>query len=255
MRRSNRATITLFAVAVTVASCGTTSSGVIPSADIADTEPCRSHLVSAIDRTVSVRLLVGPDVEMDRARRVLADAAAYYEPYGLDIEVTRELTISHTPLGADLDAVERRLRFATGHAAEATLVETLLEPIRRHLQRHAIPPRRGIDVVVVAAITTERSLIRTLIGDVAGLGLAPDQTDTLPEGALPAMFTPTVFVGLDLMDDLPRWQQSVVSAHEIAHALGLRHDSRPWNLMAPGTAACVPHLSPAQADAIRSAVG
>jgi hypothetical protein len=204
------------------------------------------------DRSVRVRVLIGSGVHQDEATSVVEDIAAFYEPYGIGFRLERIGWVDQPSIvGETLATIEARLE-ASGvplgtPEADALVASIALEPIRTFLERNAVPPRARIDLVILGDVADDDSITRRLIGDIAGIGVAPG---ALPDGLLPPDFTPTVFLGMNTLATLNAPQRAVVVAHEVAHSFGLVHDQSSWNLMNPELTDCVPGLSVEQFDQV-----
>lgn len=236
--------------------CGTSpAEPVVASDSLTATRSCHDAAEQrSIDGEVWVRVLLGAGVLSDTVDEILGDIQAFYEPHRLRFGVTRTASIDDQAiLGGTLAEIETRLRASgtssTTDEGRRIILETALQPVSQFLHRHAVPPRRQLDLVILTRVADDTSVASTLLGDIAGLGLAPNGSP-LSGGALPRWFTPTVFVGAETLAGFDPEQAALVAAHEVAHALGLGHDSREWNLMNPDSTDCLPGLSPVQAATI-----
>jgi hypothetical protein len=250
--RSSRAALLAALALVSAACAGPTAQPVEPSATLDGVPRCdEAPVVDTVEAVVPVRLLVGDGVSSDDARAVVADAQAFFAPFGLGFELEGIAEVAErSVIGGSAVVVSSRLE-AAGVAADSPAgrelaMRTALEPMRSFLLRHAVPAKPRVDVVVLVGVQAVDSIGRGLIGEIAGIGLHPGAVPEPLRDSLPATFTPTVFVATG--------RSAALVAHELGHALGLTHGGVAGNLMHPGSVECLPSLDEAQLAVIAAAL-
>ncbi|TNF32059.1 MAG: matrixin family metalloprotease [Deltaproteobacteria bacterium] len=189
------------------------------------------------DRQVHVALYAGTDVPLEQARSAVAAAEAWWSRHGVTVALS---PATRVPFAAAL----------TGRDALATT-----PGFRRWLGRDAADAD-VIDVVVLPTVAAPGSAATRVLTHLDGLTLRPiDLADGDAQALaraldLPAEMRATVLLGLDGWRRRRPGDADVLAAHELGHALGLTHTTRPGNLMRPGPHRCVPALAPAQAEAL-----
>jgi hypothetical protein len=247
----------LAATALVVASCG--SAGVhpvTPSSVLDQTVACEGVTDPVrIEHTIRLRLIAGGGIAPEAVLELAEGIQEYFTPYGITFEIDDTIQVETTTLlGGNLATIEQRLRSslttADSTAGQAIVVDVALAPVRSFLERNATPPQQRIDLVLLEQVAAGDSVAAGLIGDVAGLGLGPEASMQLPDRALPRQFTPTVFLAQNVLTTMTEAQRAIVASHEIAHAIGLGHDQRLWNLMHPDVGGCLPALALDQVESI-----
>ncbi len=152
-----------------------------------------------------------------------------------------ELDATLARANVDADTDEGR-RLATG---------IVHRNLRGFLRAHALPSRPRINIVLLSDIARSDSVAVAVVGNIAGLAFSPSlvgdvrRTDPIFVDALGVEgdFTPTVFLSARRLRQMPDLAATVTIAHDVAHALGLSHDPRVWNLMYEGRQFCLPGLT------------
>jgi hypothetical protein len=142
--------------------------------------------------------------------------------------------------------------------------DILFRDLRAFVLSTSSPPAARVDVVILDQIASPDVASQITTGGViAGLGLSPalfrnlaandPSKDLFTALALPADFTPTLFVGHSDVTKLARNAEAIV-AHEMGHALGLEHATDPGDLMTQGQGneACLPGLTNDQVAQLRT---
>lgn len=154
---------------------------------------------------------------------------------------------------------------AQSAALDAAVADIMFGELRSFVKAQSNPPKSLVNVVVLPAIASPdvaRQLQDT--GVIAGLGISPTLFQNIADDddsknlfdllALPADFTPTLFIGHDDIVALAQNPDEIV-AHEMGHALGLEHTTQPGDLMTPYQAdqKCRPVLTDTEVEQLRSA--
>lgn len=200
----------------------------------------------------------------------------YYEPYELTF-FTRApaapagFSFALNATNAQLADLARKAGIAPGtqptaeqsKALEQATGELIFADLRNFVRSQSNPPRRSINVVVLAHIASPDVAASFQGGVIAGLGLSPtlfknvaadDPSKNLFELiGLGDDFTPTLFVGHTDVVALAKSPDVIVS-HELGHAMGLQHTTAPGDLMTQYAAsnACIPGLTDDEIEVIRS---
>jgi hypothetical protein len=200
----------------------------------------------------------------------------YYEPYELTF-FTRQpagpsgLAFALNATNAQLADLSRQVGLKAGEkptpeqekALEKATGDLIFGDLRNFIRAQSNPPRKSINVVVLAHIASPDVAAQFQGGVIAGLGLSPtlfknvaadDASKNLFELiGLGEDFTPTLFVGHTDVVGLAKSPDVIVS-HELGHAMGLQHTKDPGNLMTQFAAsnACVPGLSDAEIDVLKT---
>ena len=200
----------------------------------------------------------------------------YYEPYDLTF-FTRApaafagLSFALNATNQQLADLARNAGVAPGtqptpeqsKALEKATGELIFADLRNFIRSQSNPPRKSINVVVLAHIASPDVAAQFQGGVIAGLGLSPtlfknvaadDPSKNLFELiGLGDDFTPTLFVGHTDVVGLAKSQDVIVS-HELGHAMGLQHTTGPGDLMTQyaGSNACIPGLTDDEIEVIKS---
>jgi hypothetical protein len=200
----------------------------------------------------------------------------YYEPY----ELTFFTRAPAAPAGfayalsassAQLADIARQVGLAPGmqptpeqaKALDKATGELIFADLRNFIRAQSSPPRKSINVVVLAHIASPDIAAQLQGGVIAGLGLSPTLFKNVVAGdpskdlfdliGLDEDFTPTLFVG---HADVVALAQSpdVIVSHELGHAMGLQHTTAKGDLMTQYGAsnACVPGLTDDEIKVLQS---
>jgi hypothetical protein len=200
----------------------------------------------------------------------------YYETY----ELTFFTRVPAAPAGisfalnatnAQLADLARQAGIAPGtqptpeqsKALEKATGDLIFGDLRDFVRSQSNPPRKSINVVILAHIASPDVAAQFQGGVIAGLGLSPtlfknvaadDPSRNLFELiGLGDDFTPTLFVGHTDVASLAKSPDVIVS-HELGHAMGLQHTTGPGDLMTQYSAsnACIPGLSDGEIGVLES---
>ena len=146
---------------------------------------------------------------------------------------------------------------------EQSTAELIFADLRNFVRAQSNPPRKAINVVVLAHIASPDIAAQFQGGVIAGLGLSPtlfknvaadDPSRNLFELiGLGEDFTPTLFVGHTDVVALAKSPDVIVS-HELGHSMGLQHTTAKGDLMTQFAAsnACIPGLSDDEIEVIKT---
>jgi hypothetical protein len=212
--------------------------------------------------------IAGPGIPDSRVRAVAAGIQAYWQPHGLRFEPTAEsVSIPWKTLFAARNEAFEGLAQRPDAAAER-----LYARLRELMRRHASPrpksdddlrDRHVINVVIVGDVVHPSAAAAAVLGDLVGLTLAPtlladgrDEIRPILQALnLPPEFTPTVLLSDRHLRRMSDVSLATAAAHEVGHALGLRHHEARGNLMAEGRHDCVPGLEPGQLERVNETLG
>jgi hypothetical protein len=203
----------------------------------------------------------------------------YYEPYELTFftqtpAVACGLPFALNATSAQLADVARQVGIAPGaqptpeqqKALEKATGDLLFADIRNFIRAQSNPPRKSINVVILAHIASPDVAAQLSGGVIAGLGLSPTLFKNVAANdasknlfdliGLAEDFTPTLFVGHTDVVALAKSPDVIVS-HELGHAMGLQHTQEPGNLMTQFAAsnACLPGLTDEEIAVLKSTGG
>lgn len=236
-----------------------------PSACDADREPV------PIDGRVDVALFRGSAISDAQLGRHTNAMARFYRPHALSFHLVGGPT--SVSMRYFFDATEADLLAAARSAGidplsddpltpdeerrlSEVVASVLFEPLRTFLNAHGTPQAQRVNLAVVSDILSPE--LSGLFGGIPlGVATSPEliarggTTDVgvLDAAGLPALFTPTMFIGHDSTTALVGYID-VVAAHEMGHALSLVHvEDDDHNLMYPAAVdACRPYLERWQVD-------
>ena len=200
----------------------------------------------------------------------------YYEPYELTFftrvpAAPAGLSFALNATNAQLADLARKAGLSPGKeptpeqskALEQATGDLLFADLRNFVRSQSSPPRKSINVVVLAHVASPDIAAQFQGGVIAGLGLSPtlfknvaadDPSKNLFDLiGLGDDFTPTLFVGHTDVVGLAKSPDVIVS-HELGHAMGLQHTTEPGDLMTQYAAsnACVPGLTDDEIEVIKS---
>ncbi|MDP7628408.1 MAG: hypothetical protein QF530_10925 [SAR202 cluster bacterium] len=171
---------------------------------------------------------------------------------------------NQTIIGGSAIEIEEALAWADVDASslEGRLISAKIVyyDLRTFLNTHAIPSQPQINIVLLNDITRSDSVAWAVVGDLVGLAFSPELVQVVNDSdpiivdalGVEGDFTPTVFLSASRLRKMTDLEATVVIAHDIAHAMGLSHDLRTWNLMHEHRTSCLPGLAPTQIEQIKS---
>lgn len=212
--------------------------------------PCAGEAAPPLEGSLALRVLVGPDVPLDAARRQTGRLAAVWGGYGLQLRLAapparvpeRALLVGEAAGLAAIDVADPAER-------DRAVANVILAPARELLRREATPPRDEVVVVLLDHLLAPGSAASAFFTELRGLTLRHDTGAWGPLLDL-APFTPTIAVAVAEDDAPPPGHIGLTAAHELGHALGLPHVGRDGDLMREGWARCVPPLTQAARDTL-----
>jgi hypothetical protein len=210
-----------------------------------------------IDGSVAAMLYRGAGVSHAELVGTTARIDRFFRPYRISFnalsaptEVAEEAIIGSTiaELDAALAKADVEAGTVEGHRMAADIVH---RDLREFLQVHALPSRQRINIVLLNDIARLDSVASAVVGEIAGLAFSPSLVSAVRDAdpilvdalGLEGDFTPTVFLSARRLRQMPDLEAAVTVAHDVAHALGLSHDPRAWNLMYEGLQSCLPGLT------------
>ncbi len=219
-----------------------------------------------VNGVLAAQLYRGPGVTDADLVKITSQIDGFFRRYGIAFSAASSPSeISHrTIIGGSVTEIERAL---TGADVEADSLEGRLmsarivyDDLRAFLNTHALPSQPQINIVLLDDIARSDSVALAVLGDIAGLAFSPEvvrvanDSDPIIATALGIAgdFTPTVLLSASRLRKMPDLEATVVIAHEVAHAMGLSHDLRTWNLMYEHRVSCLPGLAPNQIEQIKS---
>ena len=209
--------------------------------------PCSSGPEVDLGRTVDVRLVTGPGVSLDVARRRLRAADAVWGPLGLTLH-----EVGH-------GTTELEVLFATPSSDAGP--DALLASTKAFQEAQRDLSKGELVLAVLPRIAPSTGPVRRAMGAVRGLSLSPWLPDA-GEGATARLRArldlarrgPVVFVDESELRMAPVADLDTTVAHELGHVLGLAHASDRDNLMSRDPHRCIPGLSEAQIPVVEHAL-
>ena len=166
------------------------------------------------------------------------------------VEVAEEAIIGG-PV-AELDAALARANVdASTDEGRRVAADIIYKDLRKFLHTHALPSHQRINIVLLNDIVRSDSVASAVVGDIAGLAFSPGLVSAVRRDdpflvdvlGVGGDFTPTVFLSAGRLRQMSDLEATVTIAHDVAHALGLSHNPRAWNLMYEGRRSCLPGLT------------
>ena len=219
-----------------------------------------------VSGAVAAKLYRGPGVTDADLVKTTSQIDRFFGRYGLSFSVTSPPSEvwARTIIGGSVLEMERALAKADVDASslKGRLISAgiIYDNLRAFMATHALPRRPWINIVLLDDIARVDSVALSVVGDLAGLAFSPGLVQTAKDSdpilfdvlGIDGDFTPTVFLSVSRLRRMLDPEATVVVAHDVAHALGLSHDPRTWNLMYQGRISCLPGLAPDQVEQIKS---
>jgi hypothetical protein len=233
---------------------------------------CKPNVPRVLHGATEVRVFRGNGISMDDVGHFLGGLKRYYDFYGVDLYTRHEaisVGLDHAVVYNDeavanmmqsqgMDPACADSRYAT-LSCERAMGAAIFHNVKEFLRLYAEPKQDVINVVLLKHIAAWD--FSAEYGDawgIAGLGLsealvnsdaAYDLGVSLADILNESDFSPTVFIGVNLVDFILR-DPDVVIAHEFGHAYGLEHVDNTDNLMNPEAVDCNQSLSSSQLSMI-----
>ncbi len=219
-----------------------------------------------VNGAVAVKLYRGPGVTDADLVKTTSRIDRFFSRYGISFSVTSppSQVWDRTIIGGSVTEMEEALAEADVDASsiEGRLISAgiVYDDLRAFLAMHALPGRPWINIVLLDDIARVDSVALSIVGDLAGLAFSPGLVQTAKDRepilvdvlGIDGDFTPTVFLSVSRLRRMLDPEATAVVAHDVAHAMGLSHDPRTWNLMYEGLISCLPGLAPDQVEQIKS---
>lgn len=241
---------------------------------------CVPLVPRVLARKTELRIFRGNGITMDETSRFIGGLKRYYDHYGVTLYTRHE--VLQVPMDHAVVFNENAIAdWMSAHSSQSpscladsyptsacqrAMGAAMFYNVKQFLHAYAEPADNVINVVLlkrVASLEPSRSmaldtwsvaglgLSQSLINSAAGSDLGTSLATILDE----TDFSPTIFVGVNLVDFVLS-QPDVVIAHELGHAYGLEHvDPADYgnNLMIPTATKCTLSLNSSQLTTIEAA--
>jgi hypothetical protein len=239
---------------------------------------CNPNVPRVLDRRTEVRIFTGNDIPIEAVTRFVGGLKRYFDHYGvtmytrydvISVPIDHAIVLNEEAIMdwmRDVANVDPQCLYSTPPPPSTSCLRAMgggmFYNVKQFLKVYAEPMQNVINIVLlkrVAALDPSTAEMDTAWG-VAGLGLSQELLDSTESSDLSVSltdqldetdFSPTVFIGVNLIDFvLPA--PDVVIAHEFGHAYGLEHtkEGKPVTLMTQGLKECAVSLDLTQLSTI-----
>ena len=219
-----------------------------------------------VNGDVAAVLYRGAGVSHAEVVRTTARIDVFFRRYGISfsalsppVRVNEEVIIGGSI--AELDAALAREGVeASTDEGNRMAADIVYKNLREFLHAHSLPSRQRVNIVLLNDVARPDSVATAIVGDIVGLAFSPSLVSAVSRDdpflvdalGVDGDFTPTVFLSARRLRQMSDLEATVSIAHDVAHALGLSHDPRAWNLMYESRRSCLPGLTADQVAELKA---